>query len=178
MYITIKDYCAATGVSDATASRRLKGLPYCFATRRRGRRGYPLPAAVITLKRKEIDAGAAQALAQAARDLHGRDLYIEAGALPMAREFAEWLPDNGMRDRLRRAQNAFVVAVANSRLCSPSIVRNLTPLRDLFALCPTVLAWVLRGGSPPDIDAIAPAFAVASNDAALEQYHTNLQEVA
>lgn len=180
MYITAEQYARAAEVSEATASRRLKGLPYRIPTKARGRRWYPLAAAVQTLKAKEIDAGACEALAEGAKDLHGRDLYVEAEALPMAQAVAEWLPTESMCTRLWTAQNAFVVAVANSRLCTPAIVRNLTPLRDLFALCPPVLAWVLTGENVPDVDHIAPAFAVASNEAALDQYHTpmTMQEAA
>lgn len=178
MYIKIEDYCAATGVSTATAGRRLSDVPFQIPTYGRGRKHFPLAGAVMTLKGKEVDAGACAGLARAACDLHGRDLYVEAEALPMAQRFAEWLPTEAMRNRLRTAQNSFVVAVANSRLCSPTIVRNLTPLRDLFALCPPVLAWVLRGSDAPDIDHISPAFAVASNEGALDQYHNTMQEAA
>ena len=178
MYIKIEDYCAATGVSAATAGRRLAEIPFRIPTRAGGRKHFPLAAAVMTLKGKEVDAGACERLAQAACDLHGRDLYVEAGSLPMARDVAEWLPTETMRARLRTAQNAFVVAVANSRLCSPTIVRNLTPLRELFALCPPVLAWVLRGGEAPDVDGIAPAFAVASNEGTLDQFHTTMEIAA
>jgi hypothetical protein len=131
----------------------------------------------MTLKGKEVDSGACEALAKAAKDLHGKDLYVEAEALGMAQSFAEWLPTEAMRNRLRTAHDAFVVAVANSRLCSPTIVRNLEPLKTLFALCPPVLAWVLRGGEVPDIDAIAPAFAVASNEGTLD-HHINMELAA
>lgn len=175
MYITIEQYARAADVSEATASRRLADVPFRIPTRGRGRKHFPLAGAVMTLKLKEVDAGGAEALAGAACDLHGRDLYVEAEALPMAQRFAEWLPTDAMRNRLRTAQNSFVVSVANSRLCSPTIVRNLTPLRELFAMCPPVLVWVLRGGEAPDIDGIAPAFAVASNEGTLDQYHTNLE---
>lgn len=180
MYIKIEDYCAASGVSTATAGRRLAGVPFRIPTRARGRKFFPLAAAVQTLRAKEIDAGACEALAGAAQDLHGGDLYVEAEALPMAQAFAEWLPTEDMCNRLRTAQNTFVVAVANSRLCSPTIVRNLTPLRELFALCPPVLAWVLTSADAPDVDAIAPAFAVASNEAALCRHRTTMtmQEAA
>lgn len=178
MYITIDNYACAADVSEATASRRLADVPFRIPTRARGRKFFPLAAAVQTLKAKEIDAGACEALAGAAQDLHGRDLYVEAEALPMAQAFAEWLPTEGMRNRLRTVQNAFVVAVANSRLCSPTIVRNLTPLRELFALCPPLLAWVLTGADAPDVEHIAPAFAVASNEAALDHTPMTMQEAA
>jgi hypothetical protein len=177
LYVTTDNYCAATGVSSATAGRRLADIPFRIPTQARGRKYFPLAAAVMTLKGKEVDAGAYEALAEAASDLHGRDLYVEAEALPMAHVFAEWLPTVA-RNRLRSAQNSFVVAVANSRLCSPTIVRNLTPLRELFALCPPVLAWVLTGKNAPDVDAIAPVFAVASNEPALDLYMKKLNEAA
>ena len=173
MYITIETYAAATGTSEATASRRLKGVAYRIPSRERGRRHYHLAAAVQTLKGKEVDAGAVKALTTSARDLFGHDLYVEPEALPLAREFAEWLPTEA-RDRLRAAQNAFVVGVSDSRLCTPTIVRNLLPLRELFALCPPVLAWVLTGGAPPDVHNLAPAFAVSNNCAALD-HHTNME---
>lgn len=172
MYITIETYAAATGTSEATASRRLKALPYRIPTLERGRRYFHLAAAVQTLKEKEI--GAVKALTASARDLFGHDLYVEHEALPLAREFAEWLPTGSMRDRLRAAQNAFVVGVSDSRMCTPTIVRNLPPLRELFALCPPVLAWVLTGGAPPDVHNLAPAFAVSNNCAALDN-HTNME---
>lgn len=177
MYTTIESYAAATGTSDATASRRLKGVAYRIPSRERGRRYYHLAAAIQTLKAKEIDSGAVKALAASVRDLFGHDLYVEPEALPLAREFAEWLPTEAMRDRLRAAQNAFVVGVSDSRMCTPTIVRNLPPLRELFALCPPVLAWVLTGGAPPDAHSLAPAFAVSNNCAALD-HHTNIQEAA
>jgi len=178
VYITLEQYARAADVSEATASRRLKGLPYRIPTKARGRRWYPLAAAVTTLKYKESHAGAAQALAQGARDLFGHDLYIEPESLPMARSFAAWLPEPDTRDRLEMAQSDFVVTVAHSPLCSPAIVRNITPLRDLYALCPPIMKWTICGGTVPDTDAIAPAFAVASNEAALDQYHTPMKEAA
>lgn len=180
MYITIDTYCAATGVSAATAGRRLADVPFRIPTRARGRKFFPLAAAVTTLKYKESHAGAAQALAEGARDLFGHDLYIEPESLPMARSFAAWLPEPVMRERLEMALSDFVVTVAHSPLCSPSIVRNITPLRDLYAICPPIMRWIICGGAVPDTDSIAPAFAVASNEAALDQYHTpmTMQEAA
>ncbi len=174
MYITIDTYCAATGVSAATAGRRLADVPFRIPTRARGRKFFPLAAAVQTLKAKEIDAGAVKALTESARDLFGHDMYVEPEALPLAREFAEWLPTGAMRDRLRAAQNSFVVGVSDSRMCTPTIVRNLPPLRELFALCPPVMTWVLTGGAPPDVHNLAPAFAVSNNCAALDN-HTNME---
>jgi hypothetical protein len=110
----------------------------------------------MTLRPKEVDSGAAEALAGAVRDLHGRDFYVEAEALAMAQEFASWLPTADMRNRLRTAQNAFVVAVANSGLCSPTIAHNLTPLRELFATYPPVLVWVLHEGGPSTLTVSHP----------------------
>jgi len=177
VYTTIEQYASAADVSEATASRRLKGETYRIPTKARGRRYYHLAAAVQTLKRREIDAGAVCTLVQAAVRLDD-DLYIGPEALSLAREFADWLPEPVMRDRLRMAQNAFVVAVANSRLCTPAIVQNLGPLRELFVLCPPVLSWVLIGGTPPDIDHIAPAFAVANNSPSLGLYTEQMKEAA
>ena len=177
MYITIKNYGCATGTSEATASRRLKDAACHAASGERGRLYYHLAAAAQTLKRKEIDAGAVVALTASARDQIGHELYVEAKALPLARGFAEWLPNESMRDRLRAAQNAFVMGVGDSRMCTPTIVCNLSPLRELFALCPPVLAWVLTGGSPPDAHGLAPAFAVSNNCTALD-HHTNMLEAA
>ncbi|WOI29131.1 hypothetical protein [Sulfitobacter dubius] len=177
MYITIESYAAATGTSEATASRRLKGVAYRIPYRERGRRYYHLAAAVQTIKAKEIDSGAVKALTESARDLFGHDMHVEPEASPLARAFAEWLPSKAMRDRLLAAQNAFVMGVGDSRMCTPTIVRNLPPLRELFALCPPVMAWVLTGGTPPDAQGLAPAFAVSNNCAALN-HHTNMQEAA
>jgi hypothetical protein len=176
LYITIRNYACATGTSEATASRRLKAASHA-ASGKRGRLYYHLAAAVQTLKYKEIEAGAVVALAASARDLIGHELYVEAKALPLARSFEAWLPNETMRDRLRAAQNAFVMGVGDSRLCAPTIVCNLSPLSELFALCPPVLAWVLIGGTPPDAHGLAPAFAVSNNCTALD-HHANMQEAA
>ncbi|MFG6604712.1 MULTISPECIES: hypothetical protein [unclassified Sulfitobacter] len=177
MYTTIESYAAATSTSKATASRRLKGVAYRIPSRERGRRYYHLAAAIQTLKGKEVDEGVVKALTVSARDLFGHDLYVEPEALPLARAFAEWLPSEAMRDRLRAAQNAFVMGVGDSRMCAPTIVRNLPPLRELFALYPTVLAWVLTGGASPDAHGLAAAFAVSNNCAALDNQIT-IQEAA
>ncbi|WP_417676721.1 hypothetical protein [Pseudodonghicola sp.] len=178
MHVTIENYCAATGVCAETTGRRLQAVPYRVPERRGAyRKLFPLAAAAMTLKRREIDAGAVAELGRSARPLNN-DLYVEPEALPMAREFADWLPDPAMRARLRAAQNSFTVAVANSRLCTPTIVSNLDPLRDLFALCPQVTRWVLAGGTPPDVDHIGPAFAVTNNSAALSLYTNKMMEAA
>ena len=176
MHITNDNYCAATGVCPTTAGRRLADVPYLMPTRERGRRYYHLAAAVQTLKGKEIDAGAVEMLANAARVLDDH-LYIESAAIPMAQDFADWL-SGAMLDRARRAQAAFVVAVANSRLCTPSIVRNLDPLKALFLLNPDVLRWIFAGVAAPAFDALAPAFAVACNENALALYTNNILEAA
>lgn len=176
LYIKIEDYCAATGVSTATARRRLADVLFRIPTRGRGQRYYHLAAAVQTLKAKEIDAGAVEMLANAARILDDH-LYIESAAMPLAQSFADWL-SGAMLDRAHRAQAAFVVAVANSRLCTPSIVRNLDPLKALFLLNPDVLRWIFAGVAAPAIDALAPAFAVACNENALTLYTNNILEAA
>lgn len=175
MYITIEIYATAADLHEESAGRRLRGVPYRIPARARGRKHYHLAAAVQTLKPRDIAAGVPAKLARMAVQLDGEGLYIEPEALPLALDFAAWLPTTEMRDRLRSVRNAFTVAVANSRLCTPSIVRNLDPLRELFALCPPVLVWVLTGGAPPDIDAMGPAFAVASNCANLNLYMETLE---
>jgi len=177
VYITIASYAAATGVSEATASRRLTRTAYHIRPHERGRRYYHLAAAVQTLKAKELEAGAVKALTGSACDLFGPDLYLEPESIPLAREFSDWLPTEANRGRLRAAQNAFVMGVGDSRICAPTIVRNLSPLRELFALCPPVLVWVLTGGTPPDAHNIAAGFAVSNNCAALDN-HATLKEVA
>lgn len=176
MHITIDNYCAATGVCPTTAGRRLADVPYLMPSRERGRRYYHLAAAVQTLKGKEIDAGAVEMLANAARVLDDH-LYIESAAMPLAQSFADWL-SGAMLDRARRAQAGFVVAVANSRLCTPSIVRNLDALKALFVLNPEVLRWIFAGGDVPAIEALAPAFAVACNENALALCTNNILEAA
>jgi len=177
VYINIASYAAATGVSEATASRRLTGTAYHIRPHERRRRYYHLAAAVQTLKAKELEAGAVKALTGSACDLFGHDLYLEPESITLAREFSDWLPSEANRDRLRAAQNAFVMGVGDSRICTPTIVRNLSPLRELFALCPPVLAWVLTGGTPPDAHNIAAAFAVSNNCASLDN-HATLKEAA
>lgn len=175
MYITQEHYARATDVSGPTASRRLRGTPFVIPTRGRGIQWYPLAAAVQTLRAKEMDA--IPDLVQHARDLCRGDPYVEARALPIAESFVDWC-EGDMRDRARAAQNGFVVAVSNSRVCTPTIVRNLEPLRTMFVLNPDVTRWILVGGNPPDVDNLAPSFAVANNGPGLDEYHMTMQEAA
>jgi len=175
LFTTIDRYANAVRVSEATACRRLKGIPFRVPTRGRGIQWYPLGAAVQTLREKEM--GAIEGLTRTARDLDAGDLYIEAPAISIAESFIGWTT-GAARDRLRAAQNGFVVAVSNSRICSPAIVRNLDPLRTLFVLNPDVTRWILLGGTPPNVDALAPSFAVVNNGPALAEYHANLELVA
>ena len=168
MFITLESYAFSVGVCETTAARRLKGIPFSIPDNARGRKHFFLPSAVMTLRQKEIDDGAAGRMASVSRDL-GDGVYVEGATLSIAERFAEWC-SGPMYTRLRAAQNAFVVAVANSRLCTPVIVENLDPLRTLFPLCSPVLVWILSGGEPPDVDRIAPAFAVASNTTELHTY--------
>lgn len=175
MYTTIEIYATAADLHEESAGRRLRDVAYRIPAHSRGRKHFHLAAALPTLKRRDIDAGVPAKLARMAVNLDGEGLYIEPEALPLALDFAEWLPTADMRDRLRAARNAFTIAVANSRLCSPTIVQNLDPLRELFALCPPVMKWILTGGTPPDIDAMGPAFAVASNCATLNLFTENLE---
>ncbi|KAA8605926.1 hypothetical protein [Salipiger aestuarii] len=157
MDITLQSYSTAVGVCETTASRRLAGV---FHRMRGRKRSYPLAAALQTLKRKEHHSiPALVAASQSDRS----NLHVEPSALPMAMNFTEWLPSAAMKERLRAAQNAFVVAVANSPLCAPALVENLDALRMLFVLNDEVLRFVVLGGTPPNIDALAPAFAVTNN---------------
>lgn len=175
MYTTIERYASAVDTSVATASRRLKGIPFVIPTKGRGVQWYPLAAAVQTLRAKEQDS--IPALVKHARDLYPGDFYVEPRALPIAESFIGWC-EGSMRDRARAAQNSFVVAVSNSRICVPSIIRNLEPLKTLFVLNPEVTRWVLVGGTPPDVDNLAPAFAVSNNGPAIDEFNLCMQEAA
>lgn len=169
MHTTLHNYVEATGVHVETAGRRLKNVDFLRPPRTGGRKHYGIAAAMQTLSAPEIEVGAIDRLVAGAVSLRD-DLYIEAKALPVARQFASWLPTEAMRIRLRAVQNSFVVAVANTRLCTPAIVRNLDTLRDLFALNGAVLNFVLVGGEAPNVDALAPAFCVTCNDSTLDAY--------
>lgn len=175
MYITLEQYARVIDAADSTASRRLRGIPFVIPAKGRGIQWYPLAAAVQTLRPKEE--GAVPALVTPARDVYAGDLYVEARALPIAESFLDWT-EGDMQARARAAQNSFVVAVSNSRICTPTIVRNLEPLKMLFVLNPEVTRWVLVGGTPPDVDNLAPSFAVANNGPGLDEYHLNLELAA
>lgn len=168
IYTTQADYAEAIGGAVETAGRRLKHVAYRSPSRASGRRFYPVAAAVMTLKQREIDAGAIPALVDSAGIL-GTALCIEAEMLPTAIDLAEWLPSEAMRARLREMNAAFVGAVANSPLCTPTVVRALEPLKSLFVLNKDVTAYVLTGDGSPDVADLAPAFAVSNNDAVLER---------
>lgn len=173
IYTTQADYAEAIDGAVETAGRRLKHVAYRSPSRASGRRFYPVGAAVMTLKQREIAAGAIPALVDSSGIL-GTALYIEAEMLPTAIEFAEWLPEEAMRARLREMNAAFVGAVANSPLCTPTVVRALEPLKTLFVLNKDVTSYVLTGESRPDVSDLAPAFAVSCNDALLEQKYAVL----
>ncbi len=177
MYITIATYSDIVGVCKTTVSRRLSGAPYRIPTKENGRHYYTLAAAVTTLKPSEVKAGVIGLLAASARLLND-DLYVEPEALSAAQDFAQWLPSPEMRNRLARVQSAFVVAVANSPLCTPTIVGSLEPLKALFALNADVSRYVLVGGPVPNVDALAPAFAISNNGALLDQRAAELLEAA
>ncbi len=177
MYITIATYADIVGVCKTTASRRLSGSPFRIPTKENGRHYYPLAAAVMTLAASEIEAGVIGRLAASARLLND-DLHIEPEALSAAQNFAQWLPSPEMRNRLARAQSAFVVSVANSPLCTPTIVASLEPLKALFALNADVSRYVLIGGPVPNVEALAPAFAISNNTALLELHAAALLEAA
>lgn len=173
LYTTIDTYAQAAGVCDDTAGRRLKHVAYRSPSRASGRRFYPVAAAVMTLKQREIAAGAIPALVDSSGIL-GTALYIEAEMLPTAIALSEWLPDEAMRARLREMHAAFVGAVANSPLCTPTVVRALEPLKTLFVLNKDVTSYVLTGDGRPDVADLAPAFAVSCNDALLERQYAAL----
>lgn len=177
MYITIETYARVMGICKTTAGRRLSGAPFRIPTKERGQHYYPLAAAVMTLTPSEVQAGAIGLLAASARLLND-DLYIEPEALSAAQNFAAWLPIPEMRNRLARMQMAFVTAVANSPLCTPTIVASLEPLKALFALNADVSRYVLVGGPVPNVDALAPAFAISNNSALLDQHAAELLEAA
>ncbi|QFT92149.1 hypothetical protein FIU86_04795 [Roseovarius sp. THAF9] len=177
LYTTIDSYAEATGATAHTASRRMKDLAFRVPSGSKGRRSYPLAAAVQTFRPREIDAGAVPAIAQSAHRLSDT-LYVESEMLPAARAFAEWLPDPRMRSRLLHIRNAFSIAVGNSPLCTPSVVRALEPLKSLWALNADVTRFILAGATPPDVDKLAPAFAVSCNEALLENYYDSLMEIA
>lgn len=177
MHITLDGYAAVCGIDPSTAGRRLAHAPFRQPKRSHGRKFFALAAALLTLTPHEIAEGAIPAMVRASERL-SKDEYLEPEALPMARDFASWLPDPAMQTRARGGQNAFVVAVANSKLCTPAIVENLEALRDLFVLNQQVTRWILLGGGPPDVDKLAPAFAVANNDSRLAMYTPELKEAA
>ncbi|MCA0906259.1 hypothetical protein LCM27_07610 [Ruegeria marisrubri] len=177
MYVTLSAYADIVGVCKTTASRRLSGAPFRIPTKENGRHYYMLTAAVMALTPSEIEAGAIGRLAGSARLLND-ELYIEPEALSAAQDFAQWLPSSEMRSRLARVQSAFVVAVANSPLCTATVVASLEPLRALFALNADVTRYVLVGGPIPNVDALAPAFAISNNSALLNQHAAELLEAA
>ena len=127
----------------------------------------------MTLKQREIDARAIPALVDSAGIL-GTGLYIESEMLPTAIDLVEWLPSEAMRARLREMSGEFIGGVANSPLCTPTVVRALEPLKALFVLNKDVTAYVLTGDGRPDVADLAPAFAVSNNDALLERQYAAL----
>lgn len=173
IYTTQSAYADAIGGVVETAGRRLRDVSYRSPTRSSGRRYYPLAAAVMTLKPREIEAGAIPALVDSAQTL-GSELYIESEMLPVALDLAEWFPAEAMRARLREMNAAFVGAVANSPLCTPTVVRALEPLKTLFVLNKDVTAYVLTGEGRPDVADLSPAFAISNNDALLERQYAAL----
>lgn len=172
MYITIEKYAKALEIAESTASRRLKGLPFVMPKNGRGTHWYPLVAVVQTLR--GWDAGREVALVRWSRDMREGDLYIEPAALLLAESFLNWC-EGDMKTRARAARNSFVVAVSNSRICTPTIVRNIELLKTLFVLNPEVTRWILVGGTPPNVDRLAPSFAVTNNGANLDVYHTKME---
>lgn len=183
MFTTIYAYAEAAQIVPSSTSRRLKGIPYLSRSRgdvlpgdpaRVGRavNWYPLAAVVQTLRKDELDA--IPALVEGAKELHPGDSYVDPRFYYLATPFIRWCGQD-MRSRARRAQNDFVVAVANSKVCSPAIVKNLTALREIFVLHPDVTRWILVGGLAPDLAALAPSFAVANNSPSLEEFNLTME---
>lgn len=160
MHITVTDYTRAAGCVPETAGRRLRAVSHHSGPR--GTRLYPLADSLVTLKGREIAAGAHTALVRAA-STPADSLYVGgADALRAARRLIGWLPATEA-DRFRAVRNMFFVAVANSGLCAPTIVENLGSLADLIVLQPDVLKFVFGVNSDLDIDRIAPAFSLVNN---------------
>ncbi|WP_288941007.1 hypothetical protein [uncultured Roseovarius sp.] len=141
-----------------TVCARLKTVPHINGAR--GVHHYHVAAALPTLRPREYDSAPALILcAEPPED----SLYVGgAESLAMAQAFIEWLPEEP-RERLRVAQNSFVVALANSNICAAPVVENIENLRVLIVLQPDVLRWIFRCGDVPDMDRLAPAFAIVNN---------------
>lgn len=158
MYITQSLYARETGRTVETACSRLCDVPY-----KRGRQGvhlYHLARTLPTLRPREH--ASIQALVLCATPPED-SLYVGGPeSLQMARAFIGWLPEEA-RGRLRAAQNSFVVALANSAVCAPVVVERIEYLRVLIVLQPDVLKWIFKCGDVPDMDRLAPAFAIVNN---------------
>lgn len=156
MNITVCDYIAAAGVTPATARRRLANVSH-FRVSKTYR--YSLPEALVTLKEKEINRGALQAMTAAADEREDR-LYV-GDHLQTALLLRDKLPPNE-RARFAVVRNFFFSSVAHSSVGVPSVVSRIGDLADLFLLQPDTLKFVLGLQEEYDIDAIAPAFVLVN----------------
>ncbi|GGO50330.1 hypothetical protein SAMN05444398_1011049 [Roseovarius pacificus] len=158
MYITQHLYARETGRVVETACARLKTVPHINGGR--GVHHYHVAAALPTLRPREYDSIPALVLCATPPE---DSLYVGGPeALPMARALIEWLPEEP-RERFRAVQNSFVVALANSNVCAAPVVENIETLRVLIVLQPDILRWIFRCGDVPDMDRLAPAFAIVNN---------------
>lgn len=157
MFITQHQYADAAQCCVETAGRRMKSIHFHMGPR--GARNYHLAAALVTLKGREIGAGAVPRLAESATAPD--DVLFVGDVLDMARAYVDWL-DAPARARLAAVQNSFVVALASS-LCAPAVVENLESLRTLIAVQPDVMRHVLTDMPAPEMDRMAPAFAIVNN---------------
>ena len=159
MEITTANYAEAVGIHDATVRRRLQNIPY-RAGRGNGR-CYPLPEALLTLKRVEVSNGAAHqlvAVATVPEDV----LYVGADRVDTARQLIDLLPTEAA-DRFRIAKTLFFVSVSRSKLCVPSVVAAMADLSDRLILQPNVLRFCFEAQDELDIDSIAPPFALVNS---------------
>lgn len=158
MEITTLNYAEAAGIHEATVRRRLQDIPY-----RAGRgncRCYDLPEALLTLKRSEVNNGAAHRLVEAA-SVPDDVLYVGADRVDVARRLIDLLPDEAA-DRFRIVKNLFFVSVSRSKLCVPTVVAAMADLADLLILQPDVLRFSFEVEAELDIDSISPAFALVN----------------
>ncbi len=155
MNIAVCDYIAATGVTPATARRRLAEPHFRDGKTYR----YNLSEALVTLKGKEIDRGAMQALVASAGS--PEDVLFVGDRLGVALQLREKLPPDA-RARFAVVRNFFFASVANSRMAVPSVMQKIGDLADLFILQPDTLRFVLGMLDDYDIDAIAPGFTLVN----------------
>lgn len=158
VFITQHQYADAAQCCVETAGRRMRSIPFHVGAH--GVRQYHLAAALVTLKSREIVAGAVPRLAASATAPD--DVLFVGDMLNTARRYVEWL-DAPARARLAAVQNSFAVALANSPVCVPAVVENLEMLRTLIAVQPDVMRHVLADMPAPEMARMAPAFAIVNN---------------